>query len=349
MSGRSQFRRTISHGLSRTHLEDFGMCTPHRLPTWLSTPRRTATFAAWLFCIGCGGDSLGPSSNIQVNVRTSGASPDPDGYTVRLGDRPGQPVAVNGTLVFPALADGNYSVLLSGIAANCAVQGPNPRPIAVLGSSVSVDFAVTCEQAGPPPPPPPSSKGLSVSPDSAVAGSPDLTVTLTGTGFAHRPHFFSVVKWSVGQQTIALPSTFVSDRQLTTVIPAILLGHPTLARIVVETGDPMSDLPPASVGTAFTVTPAPPPSGTGTILVYGIQRSPGPPWRLEPRAVSLDGSAWRPFAAGDSVFYRNVPAGDHQLRISNPCTGSHAPTVLAVTLLNGETKTVGASMYSACE
>ncbi len=82
--------------------------------------------------------------------------------------------------------------------------------------------------------------GLSASPTSVVAGSPDLSLTLTGAGFTAQG---SQVLWTANGRKNALATTFISSTQLIAVIPAALLENPVTAQVFVETGDPMGDIP----------------------------------------------------------------------------------------------------------
>src|SRR5439155_783471 len=82
------------------------------------------------------------------------------------------------------------------------------------------------------PPPPPN---ISISPTSAVAGSPDLTLTVMGSNFLGETHNFSQAVWSVNSSTTLLATTFVSSTQLTGVIPAAVLLNPITAKLSVQT------------------------------------------------------------------------------------------------------------------
>src|SRR5215472_10904477 len=82
-----------------------------------------------------------------------------------------------------------------------------------------------------------------VSPTSASAGSPDLTLTITGSNLTGGPHNIRRALWSVSGSTTNLATTLISNTQLTAVVPAALLGTPVTAHILIEYGDPMGDLP----------------------------------------------------------------------------------------------------------
>ena len=97
--------------------------------------------------------------------------------------------------------------------------------------------------------------GISISPVSAVAGSSDLVLDVTGPGFANETHDKSVVVWSANGKDTLLATTFISSTQLTAVIPAALLANPTTAKVFVETGDPRASFPPSkSNSVEFSVT-----------------------------------------------------------------------------------------------
>ena len=118
-----------------------------------------------------------------------------------------------------------------------------------------------CGSPGAPPDgrtPPSSANALSISPTSAVAGSADLLLTITGSNFDNRRHNFSQAVWSANGSQTLLATTFVSSTQLTAVAPANLLISPVGAQVFVQTGDPMGDLPLRKSGSAgFSVTALP--------------------------------------------------------------------------------------------
>lgn len=93
---------------------------------------------------------------------------------------------------------------------------------------------------------PPPSPSISISPFSAVAGSTDLTLTVTAIGgltFFSEAHNKSDIVWSVNGSDTLLTTTFVNSTKLTAVIPADLLANPVTANVAVETGDPIGSEP----------------------------------------------------------------------------------------------------------
>jgi hypothetical protein len=90
--------------------------------------------------------SVSSDGIIHVLVTTSGSGSDSDGFTLTIDGGETQVVSASGSLALEGLAQGTHTVLLSGIAANCAVQGDNPRSVEVgADGGASVSFTVTCE------------------------------------------------------------------------------------------------------------------------------------------------------------------------------------------------------------
>ena len=81
---------------------------------------------------------------------------------------------------------------------------------------------------------------ISISPTSANTGSPDLTLTVTGSQqfpFTSDPHKSNQVVWSTPGGNTLLDTTFVSSSQLTAIIPESLLFSPNTAQVRVEIRD----------------------------------------------------------------------------------------------------------------
>src|SRR5215469_12450631 len=110
-------------------------------------------------------------------------------------------------------------------------------------------------------PPPPSGASIgSISPTTAVPGSPDLSLTVNGSNFANGVHKGSRVVWSANGTDTLLATTFISSNQLIAVVPAALLKNVGTALVLVETGDPMGDIP-LTKSNSFTFIVANPPPG----------------------------------------------------------------------------------------
>ena len=100
------------------------------------------------------------TGGLQVSANTTGSEIDTDGYLVSVDEGAEQQIGVNGTASFPALVPGAHDVELTGVAANCAVAGSNPRAVVVVaGQTASTTFDVTC---------------------SSTVGAVEVTVSTTG-------------------------------------------------------------------------------------------------------------------------------------------------------------------------
>ncbi|HEX6432644.1 MAG TPA: hypothetical protein VFZ87_00305, partial [Gemmatimonadales bacterium] len=86
---------------------------------------------------------------VQIVVVTGGEVPDPDGYTYQVDAQPAQPIAVNATVTVENLPTGAHTVLLSGQAPQCSIEGENPKSVTVRGGeTATVRFEVTCIRLG---------------------------------------------------------------------------------------------------------------------------------------------------------------------------------------------------------
>ena len=123
-------------------------CSPCLSPTALCI-----SIAISLALPGCGGGEGGAGVEapvLQITAATTGSNLDPDGYIVAVDGGPDQAIGANGPLTVEDLSPGDHAVQLSGVAANCQVQGENPRTVTVTaGSTATVDFAIVCTAAPP--------------------------------------------------------------------------------------------------------------------------------------------------------------------------------------------------------
>jgi hypothetical protein len=116
--------------------------------------------------IAFSGSSTPTTGTLDVTTSTTGASQDPDGYTVAVDGGNSTSIADNGNQSFSNLSSGSHTVTLSGVAANCAVSGGSSQSATVpAGGSASVSFQVTCVA------PPATQLAFTVQPNNATAGS----------------------------------------------------------------------------------------------------------------------------------------------------------------------------------
>jgi TolB protein len=115
--------------------------------------------------LGCGGDPAAPEPRtgaIEITSTTSGAIPDPDGYSASVDGGSNVLIPVGRSTRVDDLTVGSHSVRLSGVAPNCTIPGPNPMAASVVaGQTTRVSFRVRCE---------------------APLGSAEITVTTSTTG-----------------------------------------------------------------------------------------------------------------------------------------------------------------------
>jgi len=103
--------------------------------------------AALALAAGCGETFISISSDgrIEVFVSTTGTDPDADGFSVTVDGGAARFVAPGGSVVLDHLSEGSHSLLLSGLAENCRVEGSNPRPVMVgPDGRADVAFDVRC-------------------------------------------------------------------------------------------------------------------------------------------------------------------------------------------------------------
>lgn len=171
-------------------------------------------------------------------------------------------------------------------------------------TGVVLAFACRGNDVSPPPSPPPPPAIDAIVPSAAVAGSPDLTLTIEGSNFVAGRIKGSHAAWSAnGDTTLLLATTFVSSTQLTVVIPAALLSKSVTAQVLLETGDLMGDIPLLrSNALGFVITANTDPSRTSAIIVQG-QTTTLPLKVKGSREVSLDGGPWLLLTEGQSLTY----------------------------------------------
>jgi dipeptidyl aminopeptidase/acylaminoacyl peptidase len=140
--------------------------------------------------LGCSKDPTAPQPGtgaIEITSTTSGAIPDPDGYTATIDGGSNLLIPVGRSTRIDELPVGSYSIRLSGVASNCAVSGPNPVTASVAaGETTRVSFRVTCE---------------------APVASGEVTVTTGTTGAALDPDGYRVTLDALPPQPIGLQAS----------------------------------------------------------------------------------------------------------------------------------------------
>jgi len=237
------------------------------------------------------------TGSVSVTTATTGATPDPDGYTVTVTPGTTQPIGVADTVTFSGLDAGSHTVALSSLAGNCSVTGGVSRNVNVtVGDTASVSFSVSC------PTPPPTTGSLRVTTNTTGA-SPDpdgYTVTLDGATSQH------IESTSSGGVTFADLSVASHTAVLSDVAPNCTV-----------TGGPSKtvDVTAGNTATApFSVSCPTPVPTTGDLTVTTTTGGTG---GLDPDGYTLtvDG-ANQHIGTNDSRTISGLPAGDHSVGLS---------------------------------
>ena len=278
--------------------------------------------------------SCGPTTgSLSVTTASSGASGDvdPDGYTVTLDGGTSRAVGDNETTTFSGLAPGSHTVVLSGVAANCSVNGGTSRTVSVTaGNTASTSYAVNCAPTGP------TTGSLSVATATSGASGdvdPDgYTVTLDGA-----------------------TSRAIGDNETTTfsgLAPGshtvVLSGVAANCSVSGGTSRTVSVTAGSTASTSYSVSCAPTSGGTGSLTV--TTATSGASGDLDPDGytITIDGSFSQPIGTNASVTFTG-PSGDHTLALSgvaSNCTvgGANPRTV---TVPSGGTATTTFSVSCA--
>ena len=151
------------HGAPESDFDSFSISLPDRrgvgVPYAYSEPLTAGDIAV--------NGGVAPSvGNLTVSTSTTGSTLDPDGYTVTLDGGNGQAIAITGSVSYTNLPTGSHSVVLAGVAPNCAVSGGTSRSVTVTaGQTATTSFAITCSIAA-------TALSFRVQPSNARMGQP---------------------------------------------------------------------------------------------------------------------------------------------------------------------------------
>jgi hypothetical protein len=119
------------------------------------------------------------TGSVRVTTATTGATPDPDGYSVAVDGGASQAIGNTDTVTFSGLTAASHTVGLTGLAANCTASGGTSRNVNVaVGDTAPVSFAVSC------PTPPPTTGDLTVTTTTGGGGTDPNGYTVTVDGDA---------------------------------------------------------------------------------------------------------------------------------------------------------------------
>jgi hypothetical protein len=85
------------------------------------------------------------SGTIVVTASTGGEGRDTDGFQLSIDGSDALLIQANSKVFLTGLSEGTHQLQLLGIAANCSVEGGNPRPVIVVaGERLEITFTVSC-------------------------------------------------------------------------------------------------------------------------------------------------------------------------------------------------------------
>jgi Tol biopolymer transport system component len=254
------------------------------------------------------------TGSLSITSTTSGPFPDPDGYTIALDGAEHGPLGVNADVTINGLAPGSHVVGLSGVAANCQVQGENPRSVTIIASeSASVAYILSC--AAPP------------------QGGGSLRITTATSGPDVDPDGYTIAVDGAASQPIAVNAS-ATLANLPPGVHAIRLAgvapnctvQGTNPRSVTITGGATAEL-------SFPISCS---ATTGTVRV-GVTTS-GSPTDPDGYVAKLDGAdPGKQIATDGTISFTGVPAGSHTVALSGlaaNCSVTGGPS-LNVTLAIG--------------
>jgi Tol biopolymer transport system component len=255
---------------------------------------RALTLGPILALLSCGGDDLvAPTTgSIAITTTTGGPAPDPDGYAISVNDGAEVGINANGIHQVDELPAGSHTVRLGGMAANCTVEGSNPRPVSVeAGATATVQFIVTCgptsgslgitsSTSGPSPDP----DGYTITLDGADRGALGVNNALTLEGVPAGDHL-------VGLSGVAGNCQILGDNPRTV---TVIAG--------------------ASVSAAFEISCTAPPANAGSLRI--ITTTTGTDPDADGYAFAVDGGSSQPIGVSATATVANVAAGSHSVRLS---------------------------------
>jgi len=292
---------TVSGGTSRTVTVTAGQAV-------------TATFT-----VSC--PSPPPTTgDLTVTTATSGASPDPDGYTFAVDGGSSQAIGINASVTVNGLTAGSHTVVLSGIAGNCTVSGGASRTVTVTaGQTVTATFTVSC-----PTPPPPT-------------GS--LTVTTSTSGGTPDPDGYTFTVDGGSSQAIGINASVTVNGLTAGSHTVVLSGIAANCSVSGGTSQTVTVTAGQTVTATFTVscpTP-PPPTGSLTVTTSTSGGTPDP----DGYSFAVDGGSSQAIGINASATVNGLTAGSHTVVLSGlaaNCSVSGG-TSRTVTVTAGQTVT----------
>ena len=273
--------------------------------------------------LSCAGEDIAAPSigSIEISTATSGPEPDGDGYAVTIDAVTGAAIGANATLRRDDLHPGTHIVGLTGTAANCAVEGENPRTVEVhAGDATPVAFVITCR---------------------ATAGT--LEISASTTGPVPDPDGYTVLLDGTERGGIGVSGTLVTDGLAGGEHSVGLSGVAANCQVQGDNPRTVTVTPGASATVAFAVACTTSPAGTGTVRVTtsttGVDLDP------DGYTFALDGGTAQPVGVNAVATLTNVAAGTHTVRLAgvaaNCSVSGTNPSSISITAGATTTATFG--------
>jgi hypothetical protein len=271
------------------------------------------------FELTCGGTT----GALDITTQTSGAVPDADGYAISFDGTDRGPIGANAVVTLSNLPPGSHVVGLTGVAANCQVQGDNLRVVTITaGATVASTFAVTCVQ------PPPT------------VGTLRITTTTSGPDPDADGYQFAV-DGGPGQPIGVNASTDLVNTAAG--LHSVVLSNVAANCTVDDASKSTTVLPGLTATVAFSVTCAAVGPTVGSIRVTTTTTGPNPD--ADGYQFAIDGGSSQPIGANGDQTVGNIAAGSHTVVLSGVaanCTVDDASK--SVTVTPGQTSTVSFSV-----
>lgn len=222
------------------------------------------------------------------------------------------------------------------------------RWVTILLGSLLLVWQLGCGSLAPPSTSQPPTN-ISISPSSAVMGSPDLTVTIVASqrfSFSHAGLLTQVMWFANGSDT-RLETTVLSGSRVTAIVPATLLVSPVDAKVRVEIWNPRQDFPHATSSIVpFRVTSA----SAGSPLITSISpegvRAGSPEVTMIIRGSNFSGGDFRhssvafwttcPNLHDCGTMLNTTPVSNSELTAVIPAALLESPVSVQIIVLKGD-------------
>jgi hypothetical protein len=275
----------------------------------------------WVGCGGGGGTDVALPA-LSITTSTGGVEIDPDGYTLSIDAAAGQPIGVNATMVVDQLSDGDHTLDLNGLAANCVASGENPRNVAVhSGATATVTFSVTC---------------------SASTGSIEVLATASGSG--SDPDGFALLLDGADRGPVTSGIAAVLSQLPPRTYTIGLTGLAANCQVIGDNPRGVAVSAGQTSQVPFAVTCTAPAASSGTLQIStttsGTDQDP------DGYSVRIDNGSAQPIGVNAMLTLINLSASTHSVRlleVAANCSVSGANPA-PVTVPNGGTTSVAFSI-----